>query len=674
MSCKKLLLVLVCCFCFQNIHAQDIDVEQIIESIAQNNTADIDYSELAGRLNSYQRNPIRINKASKEQLEELVFLNPLQINALIDYRITHGPLISLLELQSIDGFDSETIRRLVHFVTLGKPKRASDELAQNNPVTNGKHDLIFHYGRILEQKKGFGLLDQSRSSYLGCPNRLVARYRFNSGRTFSGSLNMEKDAGEPFFIANNQEGFDFYSGHVMIKDWGRVNKLIIGDYALQFGEGLTLWSGLSFGKGSEMLTLAKQDVGLKPYTSINENSFFRGLAASLDMKPFRFTSFVSYKRIDATLKDQKITSLSSSGLHRTFSEIAAKNSTTQFLFGSNLQYSNRGLTIGLTTYRSHYGHAFEAGKYLYNQSNFSGSDLTNVGLNYNYTVRNTYFFGEVAYSGSGYAFLNGMISALSPGVSLSLLHRNYQRNYYSFYNHATSEAAGATNESGFYVGLAIVPNSRWEWFGYVDLYQFPGLKLKVDVPSRGYEMLGQLSYKLSKKLKWIIRYKSETKEENDVLKNALNTLVQVRKQNYRFEINTQLSDRFSFRKRFELIQVQKTKAQADWGHLVYQDIKYSPLKSKFSGSFRVAYFYTPNYDARIYAYENDVLYTYSTQMYQNKGVRYYFNGRYTIQKGLDLWLKYSIIRYLEQNTIGSGLDQINGNMRSEIRLQLRYQF
>ncbi len=652
----------------------EIDVAQIVESIAQDYSEDFDYAALTDRLHFYQKRPLNINKASKEQLQELFFLNPLQVNALLSHRATNGALLDVLELQTIEGFDLETIKLLAHFVTVGQSKLFKNESMQR-VLSNGVHDILFRYGRLIENKKGSAVAEESNSKYLGCPNRLLARYKFDSEGVFSGSLNMEKDAGEQFFAGANQAGFDFYSANITVKDWGKINKLIVGDYALQFGEGLTLWSGLSFGKGSDIVTLAKQDVGIKPYTSFNENSFFRGAAASLDLNAFRWSPFISYKKMDVNLRGEKITSLLTSGLHRTSSEIADKNSTTQFLFGSNLQYSKKSLTVGLTAYQSHYAHPFEPGNYLYNQFRFTGTDLTNIGLNYNYTYRNSYFFGEIAHSmGSGHAFLNGLISALSPQVSLSILHRNYQKDYHSFYNQAIAEASTAVNETGFYTGLVIKPNSKWEWFGYVDLFKFPWLKSDADAPSQGYELFSLLTYKPSKRVKLMVRYRSKTKEENDDTQNTIKILAQAQKQHYRFELNYQLNDKLLFRNRLELSQYQKGASMVDFGRLIYQDVIYSPLQSKFSGNIRVAYFDIPSHDARIYAYEQDVRASYTIQMYQNTGFRYYVNGRYTIKRGLDIWIKYSLSQLMNQQKIGSGLDQIDGNICSEIRMQLRYQF
>ena len=98
------------------------------------------------------------------------------------------------------------------------------------------------------------------------------------------------------------------------------------------------------------------------------------------------------------------------------------------------------------------------------------------------------------------------------------------------------------------------------------------------------------------------------------------------------------------------------------------------MSSKISGNLRFAIFDTEGFNSRIYAYENDVLYSYSVPAYQGRGLRCYLNGRYTISRGLDIWLRYALLSYTDQQTIGTGLDKIEGNKRSDIKLQVRYQF
>ena len=663
---------------------QDNDpiIEDIIESVVANQTEDYDYTELIERLNYYKKNKINLNRATKEQLQELVFLNPLQISAFFDHIATNGKLINELELQSIAGFDLQTIKNLLYFANISAPT-GFENFSFKKMFADGKNDFLIRYSRYLETQKGFTIPASSgKSRYLGTPERVFTRYRFSFSNNIQFSLNLEKDAGEKYWNnSNGQTGPDFVSSSLYIKDVKRFKKIALGDYSLQFGQGLTLWSGLGFGKGADIFAVAKQDLGLKPYTSVNEFSFFRGVATQINFGEFDFTPFISYNKLDAgvalnpltNLED--ISSLQQSGLHRTESELKNRRRVGQLVFGGNLQYNHKKLSLGLTAYHSTYAQNFAPGNALYNKFDFSGKQLDNVGFNYSYTLNNTYFYGEVAHSLKyGYAYLNGLISSLSPTVSAVLFHRNYQKDYYSFYNQGIGESSTAVNEKGFYGGLQVKPSRKFELDFYTDLFKFPWLKFGVDAPSSGYDILGQFSYMPNKVTRFTFRYQFQDKQKNSPVQLATNTLGFEKKSNYRTDVQYQVSKSISLRNRIEVVQYHKETLANRFGYLAYQDINYNPLSSKWSGNMRLTLFDTDGFDTRIYAYENDVLYGFSIPGFQNQGIRFYTNLRYNLKRGLDLWVKYSYTKYNGATTVGSALDEIQGDNRSEAKLQLRIQF
>jgi hypothetical protein len=333
------------------------------------------------------------------------------------------------------------------------------------------------------------------------------------------------------------------------------------------------------------------------------------------------------------------------------------------------------LNLGITSYQTNFNIPFGAGKSLYEQYEYRGNSLLNLGFHYNYTLKNTYFFGEMAHSlNSGYAFINGLMTSLSPRVSLVLLHRKYAKNYHSFFNQSVSEASNAVNENGFYAAISLKFNSKWDFFIYSDYFKFPWLKFRVDAPSSGYEMLAQLNYKMNKKFKVSARFKQQLREENKGDLDDSFGLEEVDKQNYRLELIYALGDRFTLRNRAEAVRYQKGFLNQEMGFLLYQDLIYKPLSSKLSGNLRFGIFDTESFNSRIYAYENDVLYSYSVPAYQGKGIRFYGNVRYTFFRGLDIWIRYAHTSYSGQESVGSGNDQIIGNNRSDARLQMRFQF
>ena len=681
MAIRKTLVVLLILFCGLPCLAQDDElIKDIIESFADNLADDYDLSELTEQLSHYRKHPIDLNKSSPAELKKLVFLSALQISNLFAHLSSNGKLIDILELQGIDGFDRETINRISPFVQLGTVSSLSST-GVKQLINKGNNDLILRYARVIQSQKGFRELPGSR--YLGSPERLLLRYRFKYKDALSFSLVAEKDAGEK--VWHGSTGFDHLSGNVGFYKLSKVvEKVVIGDYSLQFGQGLALWSGFAFGKGPDVTSVAGKDVGLRPYSSSNEASFLRGIASTLNLgRHIHVTPFASFRKLDASLKFSAegratLQNINVSGLHRTNTEYKNQKSLEQQVYGAALQYVTPNLNMGLVGYQSIYQHEFTTGNQLYNKYAFSGKSLFNAGFHYNYTLANIYLYGEAAHSlNSGWAIVNGAMTSLSSQVSAVLLYRNYERDYHSFFSNGVGEGSEIVNETGWYAGLNYTPDKRWMFSVYGDYFRFPWLRYRVDNASNGYEALGQASYTPSKTFKLLLRYKREVKQQNtDAGDEEVGSVVAVNvtKQNFRLECNWKLNKWLHFQHRAELVDYQKGLVANEWGYLIYQDLNFKPLSGKLSGNMRIAYFNTPSYNSRIYAYEDDVLYGSSFGGYYGKGFRSFLNLRYRLLRQMDLWGRYAIYIYRDRNTVGSGLDEIAGNKKSDFKLQIRYQF
>lgn len=123
------------------------------------------------------------------------------------------------------------------------------------------------------------------------------------------------------------------------------------------------------------------------------------------------------------------------------------------------------------------------------------------------------------------------------------------------------------------------------------------------------------------------------------------------------------------RTRVELLWYDKKGTDPEQGFLTYAGIIYKPLAKNYSGNIRLQYFETDSYNSRVYAYENDVLYSFSIPVFYDKGYRYYINLNYDITRKLSMWLRFAQTVFHDKPTIGSGLDEIQGNKRTELKLQ-----
>ncbi|HRP61592.1 MAG TPA: helix-hairpin-helix domain-containing protein, partial [Vicingus sp.] len=88
-------------------------VEYLIES---EESSDIDYTTIFEQLNYYYDRPLNLNKASTNELKELSLFSDIQINNLLSHIENNGKLMTLEELQTIQGFDLATIRMITPFV------------------------------------------------------------------------------------------------------------------------------------------------------------------------------------------------------------------------------------------------------------------------------------------------------------------------------------------------------------------------------------------------------------------------------------------------------------------------------------------------------------------------------------------------------------------------------
>ncbi|KQM66134.1 hypothetical protein ASE74_09620 [Pedobacter sp. Leaf216] len=656
-------------------NGQENDIRDILESMAENLPEDYDMSELIDVMTKYRKHPINLNRTSPEELKTFIFLSPLQISNFFSYVKENGQFVDVLELQSIAGFDAKTVQSLLPFVTLTNTSEY-EQITLKNVFRDSEHDFMMRFAQNLQKQKGFTDLPGNR--YLGSPEKFQARYRYNYSTILSAAITLDKDAGEKF----GGKPFDFYSGNLALFKLGKLKKLILGDYTLQFGQGLTLWSGFSFGKGPDVTSVAKKDLGLRPYNSTNEYSFFRGASATINLfKNIDITPFLSFRNLDASQKkiggqgDLVQSTINQTGLHRTPSEIKNKNVLSQRIYGAVVQYAQNEFAIGAIAYRSNYGNSFITQTAAYDRYSFTGKSLTNLGLFYNYTYKNLYLYGEGAKGlGGGFAYVNGVLISLSKSFSAALTYRNYAKDYHSFFNQAVSESSEAINEKGLYAGLNFNPNKHFAFSFYGDYFRFPWLKYRVDEPSKGYEILGQAVYMPSKGFKALVRFKTERKQQNTDLDVPVNFLDNVIRTGYRAEINWQLNKSWSFQNRAELSQFKKGNTKGEFGYLIYQDVDYSPMFSKLTGNIRLAYFNTASYNSRIYAYEDDVLYSFSFGMYSGKGYRTYLNLKYNVAKRLNIWLRYGLFIYKDVETVGTYLDEIKGNKKSELKMQLRYQF
>lgn len=692
----KLLLVSIFIFVFDSAFSQKYDdyakeiIQQRIEELSEKTDMEYDFSELYDHFFTLYENPININIADANQLRELIFLNDNQIAVLIDARWKSKGFSTIYELKDLDGFYIDLVLAIEPFISFDRIEKI-EKLNLANMLNYSKNQVILRYGRVLEQQQGYLPIDDStlaespNSRYLGDKNKIYLRYKYTYRNRLSFGVLGDKDAGEQLFNGNNTNGFDFYSAHLFLKNQGKIKALALGDYHLEFGQGLTMWSGLGFGKTAMAIDIQKQARGLRANTSANEVLFFRGAAATYEFfDKLDITMFYSHKGLDAGLdirdtsssEDLVFSGIQESGLHRSPNEAAKKNAVNEQIIGSNISFKFKGLRAGVTAYKTLYDKELYKDIAPYQYYDFQGKENFNMGFDASYSNRYLSVFSEVAMSkNGGKAMLLGSIFNLHPRLTFSLFYRNYQKNYQTFYAIPISEGGKAQNEEGIYLGALMHLGIKSDLRFYYDIFKFPWIRYRVNAPSYGNEFSMQYERNSSRNFRYYIRYKFEDKFLN--LTDDAATISQItskKKHNLRFHLSYQMSHQLKLQSRLSFATYQQQPLSISRGYLIYQDIQYSLPMAPLKFSFRYAVFNTDDYDSRIYAYENDVLYKFSVPGYYYQGQRYYLLAKYDVNNAISFWLRFSQTIYNNRKTVSSGLEEINSNSKSEITAQLRWSF
>jgi hypothetical protein len=669
--------LLLCLSLCTHLHAQSGDfpdaIKQVIEDIAaRSEDEEADMAALYEFYEALLEQPLNLNSATAEELGELQLLTDFQIQSLLEYRKNYGQLYSIYELPLIHGFNEQLAAQLNPFVMAAMIDRNAPERFSDY-FTRGKHQLLLRTTHTVETRKGYAQADEDANHYLGFPYGLYLRYRYKYKNNLQWGLTAANGAGEPFFSGVNRYGFDFYSAHLILHNTGAVKRLAVGDYQVQFGQGLVVWGGFVTRSPADVLSVRRQERGFTAHSGSDENRFFRGIAATVTHKQWDFSAFVSYKFIDAAIDSLGFNSLQTSGAHNTTTTVANKHSLSELITGGNISRKWAHLKIGCTGLWHSYGAENNRDLKNYNRFELSEKQNANIGVDFYAFWNKVAAFGEIAFSSNGSAAgLLGMLFDLSNDFRLSTLYRNYDKAYQAIYAKGFGENSKTANEQGWYVGLQWTPSPKLTISAFADMYTFPWMKYNVDAPSSGWEYTLRVAFQATSETLLSLQIKRSSKEANsssatDATKQTVRTNATTLRSNIRYELlpGLRMDDRV------ELTFIDG--ASKESGLLLFHDIRYAPQALPITLSARIAVFDSDSWASRFYAYESDVLYAFSVPAYYAKGARWFLNVQFRFWKQVDLWFRIAQTHYFDKTSIGSGLSSIDGSRQTDMKLQLRIQ-
>ena len=674
--------------------------------------------ELLNDYESLRDHPLNLNSQEGERLVQLGLLTSFQWEALRRYRRQYGDLLFAGELTMVEGFDERTAAVLTPIVHFGKSdwQQEQEAVTLKKAFTRAKHQLTLNWGRKLDGTEVYDdvsdslLMAKPNAYYLGSPDKLQLKYSYRYGSKIRMGFAMEKDAGEPFLFgslsdtlqqlvgAYRRMGFDFYGAHCFISDLpltqektGRttgpaiegsrrwigetsgqgltLEALALGDYQLSFGQGLTLWSGMSFGKGSGGSSVMKRGAGVRPKAAAGEGKFFRGAAMTLRYRDFQATAFYSLRRIDATLATPPDTldgligdtlddfvdtmleegleasewasALQESGYHRTLGELAKRQTLRQQVFGGRLAYAGPQIEVGCTAYHLRLGAPLRPKPSKYNQFFFQGDHLTVAGLDFRWQRNKAAFFGELSMSGNrAFAGLAGVTVKPAGYIDFTLLYRNYGLRYQNLFLGALKESSRGQAEEGLYLGLQCSPAPRWSLLAHCDFFRLKWLTSQAYAPSWGQEYSLKVDHQISSSATMQFKFKSKTKMRNSADDHSYSYYpIFYTKRAVQFLLSYTLFGDWVLGHKASCSHYFNDDGTDSRGYLVCQDVAYKPAGKPWSLTFRYALFDSDDYQSRLSLYENDVLGAFSIPSLYGHGTRMYLLGKLKLFNTLTLYAR-----------------------------------
>jgi hypothetical protein len=599
MNIKIILIVL--CF-WPEVWPQVTDTpENIIEDKLHND--ETNESGLVELLEYFLENPVDINKAGVNELAEIPYISRGLAEKIIEYREKNGTFFSVSELYMLKDIPEYRMKEITPFLKV------------NFKIEDQAISFSDYHVEIRSRFSKKDLHDTAPKQWSH-----LQRIKLLYNDRISAGFLTEKDEGE-------NSATDFISGSIVSTSNLLFDKIILGDFLIESGQGLLFWGPYGMPKSSEVIrSVNKKARGVTGYHSSNESRFFRGLAAEKRIGNFSMSGFYSSRKLDAVMDPSgSILSFPKDGRHITSSQIQNKDAVSRKTSGGSVKFENE---ILLTEFSFH--NTFFSGDYL-GFKNYNGYSLAGK-----IRFEELAFFGETTFQGKSKAFFAGIV--LSPFDKFEFITaiRNYDPGYINFYGWGFGEKSGVIkNEKGLYSGMRI-SSKIGQLSVYFDQYSFLSPENLSHNSLKGNDILVNIFSRINTNLSLNIKYKYENKDEL-VPENISKIIISSGKQNIRSDISYR-KGRFNLKFRGEFVGI--TKPETEKGILLMQETGFE-FSKEISVKGRISFFRTDSFSSAVYQYESGIPGMMESSVLSGEGIRLYLTLKIKMNNYPAIYLKYS---------------------------------
>lgn len=595
---------------FGNLNAQDLPpaVVVMLEQMGENGASNAE--QLTEHLCALMENPLNINTATEEELSSLLCLSTFQVASLVEYRKMNGDILSLGELSLVDGFNAVTVEVLSPFITAGGvlPKA--------------------------EKVKRVGTQVRIRYAY---PDYSYLRYKGDYGEHLKWGLTAEQDAGERAFIP------DFFSAHLALSGLQLLRRskvpvvlkrVVIGDYSVRLGQGLTAWNGFSVtGMGVPSAIIRYPDQ-ITSYTSSDEQMFCRGAGMKMAVgKHLEFIAFYSNNAVDARCDSVYYYTRPDDGKHITESAVSARHGMREQIAGGAFVCKMPWMKIGINGVAYSFDHLDGRKSYPYNVKQKYDGWWGNFSIDFTAPVRlgsvKGRLFGEVAADAAlRWAYLAGGTFALTSTLEMSGMARCYRPDYIAPHSGAYTASSGCYNEHGLLFNLKWNGLRRVSLTAMADAAYHPVERYRIEAGSQTLKVKAGGEWKISSSHTLSLLSGGYWKNYVDDVK-----------------VTGRISYSYSPENGFRASSRAEVSVLGVPGYLVYQEAGYAAPSGLWNLYLRGTVFHVDDWDNRIYCYERDLYGTFSVPAAYGRGFGVYLFGNIRATDWLKLSLKTSWTRY-----------------------------
>lgn len=583
--------------------------------------SEADAADMHDRLSELKTDPVNLNDTSS--LGTLPLMTPFRILALKNYIKLHGYLLSTKELAFVPGFDSATIGLLAPMVKTEPPTGDRRWWLQR-----GRHSIVSGIGGTVEKAMGY-----TDGSYSGDNLHSLFCYTYKVQNHLDIRFAADKDPAEPWGRHN------FYGYHAMLGDIGRIERLAVGRYSLQFGQGLTLWTGL---RPFDIIGTppVRFGSGVRAAGIFNETDYQEGVAATVHL------------------------------IGRVFASGFASSARGKRLAGGHAEWRGDHFNIGTTLTYTSISDSLVPTHRTYNANAFFGTRLFNAGIDAQAVYGSTTLYTEAAIGGDNGAIAAtaGIVVNASDNAHFGISLRHCSPHYHNL-NAQPYAIGSAQGQQGLRIDATAGLPLQLLLATSMDIHRNATLRYADYHPSSGVSGRIQVERPIGRHAKAIARYTYRRQERNiPNLDSALYRGEQTQRHLLQAEVKATAGCwQLSARTTATLFSAESHEVQRGW--LVAATARYT--RSAWQATAGVAYFDVDGYNARIYLSESNIQYVWSMPMLYGRGWRGHLLLRANLSRHLSLAAKYALSAYPGQQSVGTGHAQTDGPLRQTWHVQLK---